>query len=264
MTSNLVTDAGTGRPFFWATATAAYQVEGGLHGTDWHQWEYQPDGGEFPADAGHIAHNDHADQGDDEYEKYAQDFDLAQQLGTNAMRISIEWARVEPTEGHYDAEAIAHYHAVLKALRDRHITPMVTLQHFSLPLWIHDCYHPENGYGGWAGRDVRGAVVYELHVGTFTPEGTLDAAIGRLDHLVDLGVDTLVITGTTTSGCVRSTTIDAFSYNYRVVVPSDAVYDRGITSHKVNLFDMAMKYADVRPTSEVLTSLEGLPVRGDD
>lgn len=83
-------------------------------------------------------------------------------------------------------------------------------------------------------------------------------------YLVDLGVDTLVITGTTTSGCVRSTTIDAFSYNYRVVVPSDAVYDRGITSHKVNLFDMAMKYADVRPTSEVLTSLEGLPVRGDD
>ncbi|MEV0890265.1 malto-oligosyltrehalose trehalohydrolase [Promicromonospora sp. NPDC050262] len=42
---------------------------------------------------------------------------------------------------------------------------------------------------GWAGRDVRGAVVYELHVGTFTPEGTLDAAVGRLDHLADLGVD---------------------------------------------------------------------------
>ena len=43
--------------------------------------------------------------------------------------------------------------------------------------------------GAWAGRDVRGAVVYELHVGTFTPEGTLDAAVGRLDHLADLGVD---------------------------------------------------------------------------
>ncbi|MFD7308587.1 malto-oligosyltrehalose trehalohydrolase [Promicromonospora sp. NPDC059942] len=43
--------------------------------------------------------------------------------------------------------------------------------------------------GGWAGRDVRGAVVYELHVGTFTPEGTLDAAVGRLDHLAGLGVD---------------------------------------------------------------------------
>ncbi|WP_182114175.1 MULTISPECIES: malto-oligosyltrehalose trehalohydrolase [unclassified Actinotalea] len=43
--------------------------------------------------------------------------------------------------------------------------------------------------GAWAGRDVRGAVVYELHLGTFTPEGTLDAAVGRLDHLVALGVD---------------------------------------------------------------------------
>ncbi|WP_423463688.1 malto-oligosyltrehalose trehalohydrolase [Promicromonospora sp. MS192] len=43
--------------------------------------------------------------------------------------------------------------------------------------------------GGWAGRDVLGAVIYELHVGTFTPEGTLDAAVGRLDHLADLGVD---------------------------------------------------------------------------
>ncbi|MGW2092871.1 malto-oligosyltrehalose trehalohydrolase [Promicromonospora sukumoe] len=42
---------------------------------------------------------------------------------------------------------------------------------------------------GWAGRDARGAVTYELHVGTFTPEGTLDAAVGRLDHLADLGVD---------------------------------------------------------------------------
>lgn len=43
--------------------------------------------------------------------------------------------------------------------------------------------------GGWAGRDVRGAVIYELHIGTFTPEGTLDAAVGRLDHLAELGVD---------------------------------------------------------------------------
>ena len=153
--SSTTTDAGTdaGPKFFWSTATAAYQVEGGLDGTDWHQWEYQPDGGEFPADAGHIANNDHADNGDDEYDKYETDFDLAKSLGTNAMRLSIEWARIEPTEGHYDPAAIAHYHAVFKALRDRGITPMVTLQHFSLPLWIHNCYQPDAGYGGWAGQD---------------------------------------------------------------------------------------------------------------
>lgn len=149
--SNTTPDAGP--KFLWATATAAYQVEGGLHGTDWYQWEYQPDGGEWPLDAGHVAHDDHADQGDDEYDKYEQDFDLAKSLGTNAMRLSIEWARIEPTEGHYDPDAIAHYHAVFKALKARGITPLVTLQHFSLPLWIHDCYDPQNGYGGWAGPD---------------------------------------------------------------------------------------------------------------
>ncbi len=80
-------------------------------------------------------------------------------------------------------------------------------------------------------------------------------------YLVDLEVDTLIITGATTSGCVRSTTIDAFSYNYRVVVPSDAVFDRAVTPHNANLFDMAMKYADVRPTSEVVEQLTALPPR---
>ena len=82
-------------------------------------------------------------------------------------------------------------------------------------------------------------------------------------YLVDLEVDTLIITGATTSGCVRSTTSDAFSYNFRAVVPSDAVYDRSITPHKANLFDIAMKYADVRLTSEVVADLRGIPARKD-
>jgi beta-glucosidase/6-phospho-beta-glucosidase/beta-galactosidase len=140
------------RPFYWSTSTAAYQVEGGLHGTDWHQWEYQPDGGEWPADGGHVAHNDHADDGPDQYRLFDQDAALAQQLGTNAVRMSIEWARLEPTEGTYDPEAIAHYHAVLASLKAHGQVPMVTLQHFTLPTWIHDVNVPTSGVGGWAGR----------------------------------------------------------------------------------------------------------------
>lgn len=66
-----------------------------------------------------------------------------------------------------------------------------------------------------------------------------------VSHLVDLGVDTLVITGCTTSGCVRASAVDAFAYNFRVVIPHDAVYDRSKTVHKANLFDLAQKYADV-------------------
>ncbi|MDB5797471.1 MAG: hydrolase [Paucimonas sp.] len=75
-------------------------------------------------------------------------------------------------------------------------------------------------------------------------------------YLVSLKVDSLVMTGCTTSGCVRGTVVDACSLNYKTVVPQDAVYDRSATSHKVNLFDMASKYADVMSTTELLARLQ--------
>lgn len=71
-------------------------------------------------------------------------------------------------------------------------------------------------------------------------------------YLIGLGVDTLIVTGCSTSGCVRSTVVDAFAYNFKVLVPYDAVYDRSDTVHKVNLFDMGQKYADVLSTEDVV------------
>jgi nicotinamidase-related amidase len=71
-------------------------------------------------------------------------------------------------------------------------------------------------------------------------------------HLVARGIDTVVVTGTTTSGCVRATAVDAFSYNYRVVVVEDCVFDRAETTHRINLFDLQSKYADVVPSREVI------------
>lgn len=75
-------------------------------------------------------------------------------------------------------------------------------------------------------------------------------------YLVSLKVDTLVMAGCTTSGCIRSTVVDACALNYKSIVPQDAVYDRSQVSHKVNLFDMASKYADVMPTDELLHRLQ--------
>lgn len=82
---------------------------------------------------------------------------------------------------------------------------------------------------------------------------------GLLSYLVGLGVDTVVLTGCTTSGCVRASAVDACQLNYKVVVPEDAVYDRSQTSHAVNLFDMASKYADVLTTEELAARLR-MPV----
>lgn len=71
-------------------------------------------------------------------------------------------------------------------------------------------------------------------------------------YLVLLGADSLIIMGTTTSGCVRASVIDAFSYNYRLCIVEDGCFDRSQASHAINLFDMDSKYADVKRSELVL------------
>ena len=80
-----------------------------------------------------------------------------------------------------------------------------------------------------------------------------------LSYLVLLGCDSVIITGTTTSGCVRATVLDAFSDNFRVTVVEDGCFDRSQASHAVNLCDMNAKYADVLASEEVLAFLKGYP-----
>lgn len=78
-------------------------------------------------------------------------------------------------------------------------------------------------------------------------------------YLTDLNADSVIVCGTTTSGCVRSTVVDAFSHNFKVTVAKEATFDRGEASHWINLFDMDMKYADVTDVQEVSAQIDALP-----
>ena len=81
-----------------------------------------------------------------------------------------------------------------------------------------------------------------------------------MSHLNQMGADSLILMGSTTSGCVRATAVDALSYDLRVTIPHEGAFDRGEVSHKMALFDLHMKYVDVTDTQDVLASLEGLDV----
>ena len=89
------------------------------------------------------------------------------------------------------------------------------------------------------------------------PSGFFGSNMGSF--LTLLGADSVVVTGTTTSGCVRATVVDAFSLNYRVILAEEGCFDRSEASHAVSLCDMHAKYADVVPTAEILAYFDGLP-----
>ena len=111
--------------------------------------------------------------------------------------------------------------------------------------------------GRWAEIDPRIAprssepVLNKLFASGFfgTPLGAL---------LTAAGVDTLVITGASTSGCVRATAVDALQHGFRPVVPREAVGDRNPDAHEANLYDIDAKYGDVVPAQEALEYLEGV------
>ena len=114
--------------FKWGAATAAHQVEGNNTNNDWWAWE-QGDGHVSRGQKSGLA----ADWWGDGFER---DLDFAAQMGHTGHRLSIEWSRIEPQEGAWDTAAIDRYRYMLSALRRRGIEPMVTLHHFSNPLWV--------------------------------------------------------------------------------------------------------------------------------
>ena len=109
--------------FRWGSATSAHQIEGNNH-NDWSEWEKSRP---LEFQSGKAC---------DSYNRYEEDFDIAKSLNQNIHRFSIEWSRIEPKEGRFDHEAMHHYVNVVKALRERGIEPMITLWHFTNPVWF--------------------------------------------------------------------------------------------------------------------------------
>jgi maleamate amidohydrolase len=82
-----------------------------------------------------------------------------------------------------------------------------------------------------------------------------------LGYLVQRQVDTVIVMGGATSNCVRATVFDASSYNFRTIVPQEAVFDRIPISHAISLFDMDRQFADVMPVADVIGYLQGAAAR---
>ena len=132
--------------FKWGCATAAHQVEGNNTNNDWWAWEQTE---------GHIKQEHRSALACDWWERAEEDFDRAAALGQNAHRLSVEWSRIEPREGFFDDAALDRYRTMLRALRERAIEPMVTLHHFTNPLWLAEM-------GGWA--NPRAVPLFERYV----------------------------------------------------------------------------------------------------
>ena len=114
--------------FSWGTSTSAYQIEGGGTNTDW--WRFERAEGTTAVEV--------CGDACDSWNRYEEDLDILSSLGLNSFRLSVEWARIEPEQGDFCTEALDHYRRVLEACRERTILPVVTLHHFTLPLWVAD------------------------------------------------------------------------------------------------------------------------------
>ncbi|CAB9508539.1 2H-1,4-benzoxazin-2-yl glucoside beta-D-glucosidase [Seminavis robusta] len=130
--------------FMWGAATAAYQIEGGLRNCNWSRWEDQKtrqhDG--QPT----VEHHETAVKACRAWEMFDTDLEHMKKLGMKMYRFSVEWSRIEPACGSFDATAVERYQSWCQQLVDAGIEPMVTLHHFTEPAWFVE-------KEGWENRD---------------------------------------------------------------------------------------------------------------
>lgn len=134
--------------FVWGTAISGHQTEGNNTKSDWWNWEQNKKQNQvFPLEASNNAC--------DFYNRYEQDFELCKQLNNDAVRLSIEWARIEPEEGKFDLDTIEHYKKILQTAKNKGLLTFVTLHHFTSPQWLAN-------KGGW--HNFKAPIYFEKYV----------------------------------------------------------------------------------------------------
>ncbi|CAG0979757.1 beta-glucosidase [Myxococcaceae bacterium] len=146
--------------FWWGTASAGHQVEGGNLHSNWWAFEQQ----------GLVNDGSRSGRACDYWNRYPEDHSLMRALGLNSLRLGVEWARIEPAEGRVDASALSHYRSLLEDARANGLRVCLTLHHWVLPLWLAE-------RGGWEWGGALGA--WEAHV---------RRVVGAVGDLVDLFV----------------------------------------------------------------------------
>jgi beta-glucosidase len=133
--------------FLWGSATAAHQVEGDCRNNQW--WAWEQEGLRVAPPRGYVRDGTVSAIACVYYHRFEEDHRLARELGQNALRISIEWSRIEPEPGRFDASAIDHYKRVVDSMRENGLEPTVTLHHFTNPIWAERA-------GGWENPEMPG------------------------------------------------------------------------------------------------------------
>jgi beta-glucosidase len=122
------------KDFLWGVSTAAHQVEGNNTNNQWYVWENSVDENGKPR----VEGGQKSGIACDHWNRYPEDIRLMKELGVKAYRFSVEWSRIEPQKGVFDSAAIRHYQDVCDSLIENDIQPMVTLHHFTNPIWFEE------------------------------------------------------------------------------------------------------------------------------
>lgn len=138
------------KDFLWGASTSAHQVEGGNH-NQWTEWELEnatrlaknaeKNYGKIPKwpqikDQTQDPNNYVSGRGVEHYKRYKTDFELVTILNLNSYRFGVEWSRLEPQEGVWSEEAVAHYHGYIEELKKQGIEPVLNIWHWTFPVWF--------------------------------------------------------------------------------------------------------------------------------